>query len=299
MVHACQLDIIWENKLENFRRVDLLLSKRRIFPGSLVVLPEMFATGFSMNASDVAEPKNGLTTRFLRLLARKHRAYVLGGLVRRGAGHRIFNEAVCLAPSGKCIAHYAKLHLFSPGGESDHYSAGDHVTMFRWAGLKVAVFICYDLRFPEVFRLAALRGAQVMVVIANWPHKRHAHWLALLRARAIENQVYIIGVNRCGRDPKLGYDGGSLLIDPRGNTIASAGRHEFVLSAKLDPAVLARWREEFPAIKDARAEIILKKTSIPPKRRRTVKAMVGNSRDKSVHSRLSNFSTLPKLNGRA
>jgi omega-amidase len=293
MVHGCQLDIIWENKLENFRRVGQLLAKRKISPGSLVVLPEMFATGFSMNASNIAESENGLTASFLRLLAREHRAYVLGGFVRRGPGQKMFNEAVCLAPSGKRVAHYDKLHLFTPGDESNHYSSGDQLVMFRWADLKVAVFICYDLRFPEAFRLAVLRGAQVMVVIANWPHKRHSHWLALLRARAIENQVYVIGVNRCGRDPKLGYDGGSVIIDPRGDTITSAGRHESVISAKLDPAVLSQWRKEFPAIKDARAEIILKKASVKTKRGLTAKTMAGKPRTISR----SRFSTLPALRG--
>jgi omega-amidase len=305
MVYGCQLDIVWENKPENFRRVELLLRKRRISPGSLVVLPEMFATGFSMNASCIAEPKNGLTTSFLRLLARKHRAFVLGGLVRRGTEHKTFNEAICLAPSGKCVARYAKLHLFTPGAESAHYSAGDHLAMFRWANLKVAVFICYDLRFPEAFRLAGSLGAQVMVVIANWPKKRHSHWLALLRARAIENQVYVIGINRCGRDPKLGYDGGSLIIDPHGNAVASAGRQESVLAAKLDPIVLSRWRKEFPALKDIRTEIILKKTSTTTKPRQAVKTIARNSRNASVyktnrsHSRLSTFPGIRRLSGRA
>jgi omega-amidase len=268
MVHGCQLDIVWENKPENFRRLGLLLRKRKISPGSLVILPEMFATGFSMNALGIAEPKNGITTSFLRLLARKYRAYVLGGLVRRGTGQRMFNEAVCLAPSGKCVGSYDKLHLFTPGSESEHYSAGDHLTMFRWANLKVAVFICYDLRFPEVFRLAALRGAQVMVVIANWPEKRHSHWLGLLRARAIENQAYVIGVNRCGCDPKLEYAGGSVAIDPRGHTIASIGKEESILSAKLDPAALSQWRNEFPALKDIRADFVLRKQSSRAKRGR-------------------------------
>jgi len=258
MVHCCQLNIAWENKPENFRRVRSLLDKRRIFPESLIVLPEMFATGFSMNALNIAEPKNGPTTSFLRQLARNHRSYVLGGFVRQGPGRKMFNEAVCMAPSGRCIARYAKLHPFNPGGESKHYSAGDQITMFRWTDLKVAVFICYDLRFPEVFRVAVGRGAQVMVVIANWPNRRHSHWLVLLRARAIENQAYMIGVNRCGRDPKLGYAGGSVVIDPHGNTVASAGRQESIASAKLDPEALRQWRSGFPVLKDMRTAFRIK-----------------------------------------
>jgi omega-amidase len=293
-VHACQLDIIWENKLENFKRVGSLLRKHKILPKSLIILPEMFATGFSMNAQNIAEPNNGLTTSFLRLLARKHRAYIVGGLVYRGAGHKAFNQAVCLAPSGKSVGRYDKLHLFSPGGESAHYSAGNHITMFRWADLKVAVFICYDLRFPEVFRMASSRGAQVMVVIANWPHKRHAHWLSLLRARAIENQAYVIGVNRCGSDPKLRYAGGSLIVDPHGNTVASAGRQESVLSAKLDSATLSQWRSGFPVLKDIRADIVLR-TRAAVKRKNTSNL---GKRNRS-QSHLSPFASLRQLNGRA
>jgi omega-amidase len=304
MVYGCQLDIVWENKLENFRRVDQLLSKRRISPGSLVVLPEMFATGFSMHASDISESKNGLTVGFLRLLARKHRAYVLGGFVRRGPANKMFNEAICLSPSGKSVARYDKLHLFTPGDESAHYSAGHHLAMFRWVNLKVAVFICYDLRFPEAFRLAASRGAQVMIVIANWPHKRHSHWLSLLRARAIENQAYMIGVNRCGRDLKLGYDGGSLVVDPIGNTVALAGRQPSVLSAKLDPAVLSQWRKEFPVLKDVRAEIIFKKTSAKSgigrkMKTKAVRFKKASAAHKTNRSSLSAFTILTRMNGRA
>jgi omega-amidase len=270
MIHCCQLNIAWENKPENFRRVRSLLDKRRIVPESLIVLPEMFATGFSMNAANIAEPKNGPTTSFLRRLARNHRSYVLGGFVRQGPGRKMFNEAVCLASSGKCIARYAKLHPFNPGGESKHYSAGNHVTVFRWADLRVAVFICYDLRFPEVFREAVQRGAQVMVVIANWPDRRHSHWLVLLRARAIENQAYVIGVNRCGSDPKLGYRGGSVVIDPHGNTIASAGLKESIASAKLDPEDLRQWRSEFPALKDIRTAFRIKaRLKLPMKSKAT------------------------------
>jgi omega-amidase len=251
-IHGCQFDIAWENKVENFERVRQLVARHKISPGSLLVLPEMFATGFSMNAESIAEPVNGLTQRFLRGLAREKQIYVLGGLACRERGAKIFNEAVCIAPSGRSIARYAKLHTFAPGGEAQHYASGKKMTLFQWNGLTVAVFICYDLRFPEIFRLAAQRGAEAFVVIANWPRKRHAHWLALLRARAIENQAYVVGVNRCGRDPKLDYAGGSIVIDPRGNNIASAGRRESLLSALLDSSAPSRWRGEFSALKDIR-----------------------------------------------
>ena len=258
IVHGCQLDIVWENKPENFKRVRSLLNSRKVSPGSLVVLPEMFATGFSMNAGLTAEPRDGVTLRFLRELAEDRRAYVLGGLVRRGGRQRTFNEAVCIAPSGRCAARYDKLQLFTPGCESRHYTAGRDVTLFRWGKLKVAMLICYDLRFPELFRLGVQQGAEAFVVIANWPERRHSHWPALLQARAIENQAYVIGVNRCGRDPESGYAGGSVVIDPRGRTMASSGRKETIVSARLNPSFPSRWRLEFPVLQDIRTAIRLK-----------------------------------------
>lgn len=255
IVYGCQVNITWEDKPANFSRVRCLLNKRRIAPGSLIVLPEMFATGFTMNAADVAEPINGPATAFLRQLATEHGSYVVGGLACQ-AGQNAFNEAICMAPSGECVARYAKLHPFNPGGESDHYSAGRHLTVFPCGNLKVAVFICYDLRFPEAFRAAVVQGAEAMVVIANWPRRRHSHWMTLLQARAIENQAYVIGVNRCGRDPKLDYSGGSVVFDPHGRKLALAGSRESIISANLDPKVLSQWRDEFPVLKDVRPDFL-------------------------------------------
>jgi len=254
MVYGCQFNIVWEDKAANFGRVRSILRKHRISPKSLIILPEMFATGFTMNAGDFSEPIDGPTTVFLRQLATERRSYVLGGIARQ-AGQLVLNEAVCIAPSGDCLARYAKLHPFSPGGESDHYSAGDHLTVFRCGNLKVAVFICYDLRFPEAFRAAVAQSADIMIVIANWPSRRHLHWTTLLQARAIENQAYVIGVNRCGRDPKLEYSGGSVVFDPHGNTVASAGKREAVLAARLDPKMPSQWRNEFPVLKDIRRDL--------------------------------------------
>lgn len=257
-VYGCQFDIKWEKKPENFKRVRSLLERSKILPGSLVVLPEMFATGFSMNARRIAESETGPTARLLSRLAKEKQAYVLGGLAQRGMGRRITNAALCFAPSGECVARYSKLHPFTPGGESKHYFAGKEIVQFRWAGLKTAVYICYDLRFPETFRLGTGRGVELIVVIANWPARRHLHWSTLLRARAIENQAYVIGVNRCGRDPQVDYRGGSVVIDPQGKILALAGSKQAVVEAELDPEAPARWRRDFPALQDTRTAIRLK-----------------------------------------
>lgn len=256
-VYGCQLNTVWEDKVKNFKRILALLSKRRLSRGSLLVLPEMFATGFSMRSDAIAEGENGPTSTFLKELAREQKVFVLGGLVRLAAGGQKSNEAVCFAPSGKQVARYAKLHLFSPGGESRHYSPGHGITLFRWGKFKVAVFICYDLRFPEIFRMAVQRGANVLVVIANWPGKRQTHWTALLRARAVENQAYVLGVNRCGEDPQLEYHGGSLILNPWGEILAKGGRNESVFSANLRSDAIKRIRLEFPALRDLRTRFSL------------------------------------------
>ncbi len=256
-VYGCQFDIAWENKSENFKRVLALLKRRRLSANSLVVLPEMFATGFSLNAGAIAERRDGPTDRFLRELAREKGVFVLAGQVQSASRGRRLNEAICIAPSGRRIARYVKLHLFSPGGETRHYAPGAEVTLFRWRGLKVAVFICYDLRFPEVFRMAVHRGAELLVVIANWPAKRHAHWTALMCARAIENQAYILGVNRCGNDPQHEYLGGSMIVSPLGEIVAEAGSRESILSAKLDLSAMETLRRDFPVLRDARTRFVL------------------------------------------
>lgn len=254
-VYACQLNSLWEDKTANFARVRSLVCRRGVSPKSLIVLPEMFATGFTMNTSASAEPDKGPTTAFMRQLASEHQSYVLGGFAHRVA-RKVFNEAICIAPSGKCLARYAKMHPFGPGNESDHYSAGQHLAIFRCGKLKAAVFICYDLRFPEAFRVAASLGAEVMIVIANWPRRRHSHWMTLLQARAIENQAYIVGVNRCGKDPKLDYAGGSVVFDPYGRKVVLAGSKESIIAANLDPMLPAQWRREFPVLKDIRRDFL-------------------------------------------
>jgi predicted amidohydrolase len=148
------------------------------------------------------------------------------------------------------VARYNKIHPFTLGGESQHYAAGEDLVLTEWAGCKVAPMICYDLRFPELFRSAVRRGAQLFTVIANWPVKREQHWVTLLQARAIENQAYVIGVNRCGTDPKHVYSGRSMIVDPHGNILAEIGNREGMIEAAIDVAALEAWRKDFPALQD-------------------------------------------------
>jgi len=251
---ACQPDIAWEDKPANYRRVRELLDRVDIQPGALIALPEMFATGFSMNAAAIAEPHDGETARCCAELAQQHQAHVLAGLVtqQNNAHH---NTAFVFDPAGRRIAEYHKMQPMTVAGETDHYTAGDEVVTFTCNGFTVAPFICYDLRFPELFRIAAARGAQLMPVIANWPAVRAHHWVTLLQARAIENQCYVLGVNRTGHCAPLDleYRGRSIIIDPRGEILADAGDAETALTCDIDLAPLLDYRAKFPAVADRRA----------------------------------------------
>jgi predicted amidohydrolase len=177
---------------------------------------------------------------------------MLGGVVTTSKEGRGLNQSVVFAPDGQETARYTKMQPFNLGGEGQHYAAGQQIVTFSWQGFVVAPFVCYDLRFPELFRAGARAGAQLFVVIASWPVKRIQHWVTLLQARAIENLAYVVGVNRCGDDPKYSHNGHSLIIDPHGATLADAGMKEGVFSADVAVAEVVSWRKDFPALNDMR-----------------------------------------------
>jgi predicted amidohydrolase len=251
-IYGIQLDSIWENKAANHAKVRSLLAKASPARGSLVVLPEMFSTGFSMNVPAVTEGKARESELFLSRTAQELGVFMLGGVVTTTPSGRGLNQSVIFAPDGRELARYSKMQPFNLGGEGQHYAAGDQIVTFPWQGFTVAPFVCYDLRFPELFRAAARRGAQLLVVIASWPVKRIHHWVTLLQARAIENQAYVVGVNRCGDDPKNHHNGHSLILDPQGAILADAGEKEGIISAEVAVETVVSWRKEFPALQDMR-----------------------------------------------
>ncbi len=251
---CCQFNVAWEDKAENYRRVDRLVAEARLAPGTLLLLPEMFATGFTMNAAAVAEPVDGPTARYVADLAARHGIFVQAGMVIRGETVRPRNEVLIFGPDGRLLTRYAKLHLFSFAGEQEHYQPGTTLTSFAWQAAQVAPSICYDLRFPELYRAATGLGAHVLTVIACWPAAREEHWRVLLRARAIENQCYVAAANRCGQDPSdLAYPGRSQIIDPWGEVLIEAGSGEGILQAAVDLSSQALYRQQFPALADRRA----------------------------------------------
>jgi predicted amidohydrolase len=250
-----QLDIVWENREANHAKVRALLEASPPTRGALVALPEMFASGFSMNVERIADNETRATERFLCETAKRHGVHLVGGLATRAADGRGRNEALVAGPDGSVVARYCKIHPYSPGKEAQHYCGGEAIATFDAGGLRVAPFVCYDLRFPEGFRAAMQRGANVILVIANWPSPRVEHWVTLLRARAIENQCYVLGVNRCGNDPYLPYPGRSVIVDFRGNVLTDAGGREGVIRTDADPAALLAYREELPFLRDTKCDL--------------------------------------------
>ncbi len=250
---GCQWDIVWEDREANFARVRSLLEGE---VSGLIVLPEMFSSGFSMEVEKVAEEHSSLAESFLQEVAMNHDAAALGGLVRsttQGEGIVGSNELIAFSPGNKELVRYQKNRTFRYTGESDHYANGTELSLFEWQGWKIAPLICYDLRFPELFRRQAQKGAELFVVIASWPTVRVDHWITLLRARAIENLAYVIGVNRCGSDPNHTYPGRSVIIDPWGKILDDAGAEEGLVTAELSLDTVREWRAEFPALEDLEA----------------------------------------------
>jgi omega-amidase len=258
---AVQFDITWENKAANFEKVRRLLRAANPEKDSLVVLPEMFATGFSMNAEAIAESYNqspNQTSRFtaetecfLSDLAKELGTYIIGGAAMLGKDGRPRNKALFFGPNGELIGFYAKMRPFSPGGEREQYTAGERPVCFELKGIHLAPFVCYDLRFPELFRnIAATDRPELFVVIANWPEKRVLHWVRLLQARAIENQAYVVGVNRIGADPFYTYPGRSVIVDFNGEIIADAQNSEQCIQARLDLEPLRKYRQGLPFLED-------------------------------------------------
>ncbi|MCJ7628380.1 MAG: hypothetical protein MUO50_08330 [Longimicrobiales bacterium] len=265
IVAGIQMDIAWEDPQKNFRRAEELAQRAMEGLGEptaladpeatphLLVLPEMFATGFSMNAEEVSAFA-GETRGFLAGLASNLSVFVLGGYAEPGEPLPA-NACSIFAPSGEEVLHYRKLHPFSLAKEDRHYMAGDALATAELEGVRVTPLICYDLRFPEPFRPAA-RTTDLYCVIANWPDKRREAWSILLRARAIENQAFVLGVNRVGMGSNELHAGDSVLVDPMGKVVAGVEAYqEGVVLGSVDPKEVLQVRRRLSFLKDRRPEL--------------------------------------------
>jgi predicted amidohydrolase len=249
-VAAIQHDIVWESPPENYERLAPRVEAAARDGATFVVLSEMFASGFSMRTDLIAESVDGPSVQFLRDLASRHRVHVGGSIAIRD-GARVFNTFVVASPDATLVS-YRKLHPFSYGREHEHYAAGDALVVTTIHDVRVALFVCYDLRFANQFWTLA-PDVDAYVVTANWPSARRHHWRSLLVARAIENQAYVVGCNRVGDAPKLHYAGDTMIVDPLGETIAGAADDaEDVAVADITTQRVREVREQYPFLPDRR-----------------------------------------------
>lgn len=258
-VVAIQHDIVWEDAAATRTRLEPWIGAAAAAGARLVVLPEMFACGFSMAAERIAEAWNGPTVQWMLAQARQHQLWVAGSLPERPAADAARGEPADRRPANTLVVagedgtlhRYRKLYPFTPAGEGDTYARGDRRVVVDIEGLRLALFICYDLRFADAFWTLAPE-VDGYLVVANWPEARREHWQVLLRARAIENQAYVVGVNRVGSGGSLRYAGDSRIIGPRGELLAAAAEQETMLLAELRRDEVAGARAALPFLADRR-----------------------------------------------
>ena len=253
-VIACSLDIAWEDKQQNFRKIESILDQMET-PADLFVLPEMFSTGFTMNLS-LAEDAAGETLRWMIATAAKYNTAIMGSFPYTQNGREVFNRAYFVLPDGTW-SHYDKRHLFRMGDENNHYTRGDEKCIVEYKGIKFSLNICYDIRFPVWSRNKGNKY-DVLINIANFPEVRIGAIEPLVKARAIENMSYAIFVNRDGKDPNCIYCPSSQVYDFKGNTISNEsfvtdcqGCRTQILSFDIDKGAQDDFRDKFPAWMDA------------------------------------------------
>jgi predicted amidohydrolase len=250
-VAVVQHDIVWESRDETLGALEPVVAATAVAGSRLVVLSEMFAVGFSMNTGVTAEPEDGPTTQWLLAQARQHDVWICGTVpLRDPDGPLPYNTFVLASPNGD-VHRYRKIHPFTYGGEREVFAAGRDVLTVDVDGVRVTPFVCYDLRFADVFWDAAA-ATDVFVVSANWPDARRRHWTALLQARAIENQAYVVGCNRVGSGGRLTYVGDSSVVSPMGDVLVAAAEVETTLVVEVETDVVAGVRERFPFQPDRR-----------------------------------------------
>ncbi|SDO05215.1 nitrilase-related carbon-nitrogen hydrolase [Geodermatophilus sp. DSM 45219] len=246
-----QHDIVWEDRAANFARLAPLVARAAGAGAEFVLLSETFSTGFSMTPG-IGEPEGGPSAQFLVEQAATHGVWVAGSCPEVAPGGDLpYNSFVLAGPDGT-VHRYRKLHPFTHGGEHERFRAGEKPVTVEVGGLRVTPFVCYDLRFADVFWHAAL-DTDVYLVTANWPAARRLHWQTLLQARAIENQAYVVGCNRVGTaGDGTGHAGDSRIVSPMGELLATAAGVETVLVADVDPAEVTATRERLQFLADRR-----------------------------------------------
>jgi predicted amidohydrolase len=263
-ISLIQSDISWNEPAQNVERCTALAHEALASRSEVLIFPEMLTCGFSMPTGSLAAESSQLGHQLLSSIADQHSVYTVGSLPEVATEGKLYNTAWIFGPN-RFSAAYRKIHPFAFGGETDPYAPGSSVCTVNLKAssgqtLRTTVLICYDLRFAPLFWAQAPR-TDLFIVVANWPAKRREHWLTLLRARAIENQAYVAGVNRVGSGGGLDYSGDSALFAPDGTELGKLGDSQSILTCDVDPASVTSWRATLPALRDRRAELYANLTS--------------------------------------
>jgi len=222
----------------------------------LIVVPEMWNTGYALDRiGELADPEGRRTREAISAFCRRHRIHVLAGSIAERSGKGVCNASYLFDRDGSVVGRYAKIHLFPLMDEPRHLRGGDRVALAELEGARAGIMICFDLRFPELARRLALEGARMLLVPAQWPHPRLHHWRTLLMARAIENQLWVIGCNRVGESGAVRFFGHSMVVDPWGETVAEAGEDETILTAQIDLDAVEEARRRLPVWECRRPEL--------------------------------------------
>lgn len=252
-----QIDISYGKPDENYAHVEEALERAMADSPDVIVLPEMWNTGYALDRLGEIADENGERTRsFLSSFSRKNNVNIVGGSCAVKRGEDFFNTAYTFDRSGGLIGEYSKVHLFGLMQEDRFIAPGSSENLLTLDGVKCSGVICYDIRFPEWERKLMAQGAEILFVSAQWPDVRISQWEILLRARAIENQAYVVAANRVGAAPDDRFNGHSLIIDPLGEVIAD-GRsgNEEIVTADLDLSLVSRTRGSIPVFRDRRTEL--------------------------------------------
>jgi predicted amidohydrolase len=254
-VACAQMDIALGNKEANLETAAKMVKEAAQNQVDLIVFPELFQTGYCLDKADLlAEPPKGHTVELLRDLAGRFRIFIIAGSILEKRDHGIFNTCYLIGKDGKLLGNYDKVHLFPPFDENRYLTAGNSIPIFKTGLGLFGAIICFDIRFPELTRRLALNGAQVIFCPAEFPAERIAVWATLLRARAIENQVFVVGCNRAGSDGRHLFGGHSAIIHPDGRTLAQATNSPQLIDATITLDDIELIRKELPVFKYRRDE---------------------------------------------
>ncbi len=249
-IAALQHDIVWENRDANLARLEPQVTAAAGAGARLVILCEVFATGFSMDSSRTSEPIDGPTVRWMKERAAEHGIWIAGSLPLQGEEGPLPTNSLLVIGADGVTFRYDKLHPFTYAGEHERFVPGrDPRVIVSIEGVRLGLTVCYDLRFADQY-WAMAPNVDAYIVIANWPSSRRHHWRKLIDARAIENQAYVIGVNRVGKGGGLEYSGDSRIVSPSGELLASAAHDETMLLANIDPEFVRATRAKFPFLQD-------------------------------------------------